>query len=429
MSNIDMSGGVGKEELLAALETVAAFAAAEGADVQAFEQALLVCSRCCVRAVFVVLTALFVNAQELGRLCADQHEFSARNKDVVQSKRGVHTLIDCLKKCEQNRTRAKVVEALRAVCRNHVGNRDLFEPDGMEALGSILQEQAEDLRLTTRVLRLIHTVCAKDENNKVGCMRQIGPELLVQLVGQRKSASVVRHSCLVMRAVTNPDDMRREASCAMENGRALVSRGAIPLLISVARESLERAVAGVTATGADAPAAEAESKQQDEGIPFDNETDGTKPTDVASAAFLALRQLAITSESVNLISAHGGLDLPKLILDSDIDDGLTIRAVIGLVRNICADDKYKTTLCQDGMRPHTYALCSAMVARHFVSDPCVDSLSQAPCTRSCAPQWQSSTTPPPWSTPLPRWQRWPFEAPRTCRPSSDLVALTSSSTE
>jgi hypothetical protein len=293
--------------------------------------------------------------QELGRLCADQHEFSTRNKDIVQSKRGVHTLIDCLKKCQQNRTRAKVIEALRAVCRNHVGNRDLFEPGGMEALGSVLQEQAEDLRLTTRVLRLIHTVCAKDENNKVGVMRQIGPDVLVELVGQRKSASVVRHSCLVMRAITNPDDMRREASCAMENGRALVSRGAIPLLIGVARQSLERAVAAVAGAAADASAAEIESKQ-DEGIPFDDETDGTKPTDVASAAFLALRQLAITSESVNLISAHGGLDLPKLILDSDIDDGLTIRAVIGLVRNICADDKYKTTLCQDGMCAHAQCL-------------------------------------------------------------------------
>ena len=198
----------------------------------------------------------------------------------------MHTLLDSLSKCDNNRTRGKALEVIRLICRNHEGNRDLFEPGGMQTLAQLLDSQKDDATLVSRILRLAHRVCTKAENNKVQVIRDIGPDLIIQYLSSN-NPGITRHTCLLMRGITNPDDLRREISCALENGRALVSRGAVPLLVGIARGALQAATASESAS--------------------EDETDGTKHTDVASAAFLALRQLAITSESVNLISAHGML--------------------------------------------------------------------------------------------------------------------------
>jgi armadillo repeat-containing protein 6 len=73
--------------------------------------------------------------------------------------------------------------------------------------------------------------------------------------------------------------------------------------------------------------------------------------DVAACALSALRQLILSEEAVKMVCSHGLMTLPKQILQLDHAPVVLIRSLVGLLRNICADDTRKNYLVSDGIIP------------------------------------------------------------------------------
>jgi hypothetical protein len=97
----------------------------------------------------------------------------------------------------------------------------------------------------------------------------------------------------------------------MDNGKYFTNGGSVPLLLGLANQFRAR------------PA-------------------------VAAAALAACRQLVLTEEAVQVVAQHGGMELPLLILSGGSTDVGLIRSVLGLARNMCADDNRKNKLAGDG---------------------------------------------------------------------------------
>ncbi|CAM9628563.1 unnamed protein product, partial [Hapterophycus canaliculatus] len=149
--------------------------------------------------------------------------------------------------------------------------------------------QAADMRKDTAALvaaglKVVRTVCTKAENNKGSFMRRKGAAVLVASLRRyggagdsngnsdnSKNAAVTKEACAALRSVTMGDDRRKDFSGTYDNVKALVSAGAIPLLLDAARAF---------------------------------EDDST----TLSVIYLALKQLAANDESVKLVRNSFALD-------------------------------------------------------------------------------------------------------------------------
>jgi hypothetical protein len=172
-----------------------------------------------------------------------------------------------------------LLETIRVVCKDHVDNKDSFNNRANEGVARLVELMASprcsDTPVLSKALELTSTLCARTENNKVAFMRAGIAGVLMQGLQPDSAVSVLRNAATTVKALTNADDTRREISCALDNSKVFVSSGAVPLLIGAASRAL-----------------------------IGDGTDGVS-AEVAAAAFGALKQLAITAESVNVIALHG----------------------------------------------------------------------------------------------------------------------------
>ena len=111
-----------------------------------------------------------------------------------------------------------------------------------------------------------------------------------------------------MRGLCVHDDMRREMSCAMDNGRAFLSMNGIV-----------QALMQLSANFMKAPAS-------------------------AGAALAAAKNLITTEDAVKVMASHGAMELPAAILGYPEAETSLVRFCLGLMRNLCADDLRKDRL-------------------------------------------------------------------------------------
>jgi hypothetical protein len=82
--------------------------------------------------------------------------------------------------------------------------------------------------------------------------------------------------CILFKKLCTHDDIRKEMSCAYENGRRFLSEGFVSLLMGLSRD-------------------------------FKDETD------LAVAALSAVRQIVVSEEAVKAVAKHGAMELPATV--------------------------------------------------------------------------------------------------------------------
>lgn len=122
----------------------------------------------------------------------------------------------------------------------------------------------------------------------------------------------LQECCNCLRELCIHDDLRREMSCAHENGRFFTNASLlVPALLGFAGRFQE--------------------------FP-----------DLASSALSATRALVTTEEAVKIVAQNGAMALPSSILSYPEAAVVLVRSVLGLTRNLCADDIRKDKLAVDG---------------------------------------------------------------------------------
>lgn len=137
---------------------------------------------------------------------------------------------------------------------------------------------------------------------------------------------LARETCNLFKKLCTHDDVRKEMSCAYENGRRFLMEGFVPLLMGLSCN-------------------------------FKNETN------LAVAALSAVRQIVVSEEAVKAVAKHGAMELPSAIYKWDLSPVELIRSVTGLMRNLCADDDRKHRLVVDGsLRLLTSCMSSVLLS-------------------------------------------------------------------
>lgn len=195
-------------------------------------------------------------------------------------------------------------------------SRDAFWPTSMRMLCDAAKHAyaQKDQAFYLPFLTLVRVLCTRAEDNKVSFVRYGGLDLLLGALKEEPWASdrnIVCEACGALKAVTAVDDFRKDFSASHTHTRALVGKGAIPLLL----QSCHR-------------------------FPTD--------LDTVAAALAALRNLANNDESVYQIASEGGLDLAVRALEAHWSHPPLAQTAIGLFRNVSADDRHKTSLCNNG---------------------------------------------------------------------------------
>lgn len=123
---------------------------------------------------------------------------------------------------------------------------------------------------------------------------------------------ILTDCCSLMRGLCVHDDLRKDMSCAYENGRFFLKQpGMVHALMTLS--SYFKSAPGLS-----------------------------------SAALSAARNLIATEEAVAVMAQHGAIELIRDILSyQDSPVGL-VRSAVGLMRNVCADDVRKDRLVGDG---------------------------------------------------------------------------------
>ena len=195
-------------------------------------------------------------------------------------------------------------------------SRDAFWPTSMRMLCDAAKHAyaQKNQAFNFPSLTLVRVLCTRAEDNKVSFVRYGGLDLLLGALKEEPWASdrnIVCEACGALKAVTAVDDFRKDFSASHTHTRALVGKGAIPLLLQACHR-----------------------------FPTD--------LDTVAAALAALRNLANNDESVNQIASEGGLDLAVRALEAYWTHPPLAQTAIGLFRNVSADDRHKTSLCNNG---------------------------------------------------------------------------------
>jgi len=315
---IDTSGGVGKQEVLDAIEVLKG-------PLEGNEEG-------CLKAM-----------EELQTLCADKHEFGKRNQVLMNTKGGMNATMNLLSKDNSPAVIIASANLLNTICKTNLDNRDFFEPGGSQRVIDILAAQPLDnpdaevnTDITTPVLGLMKTVVKISENNKVWMMARGAVVVLAAIISSTRPLSsgwndTTSEACKSVRGLCVHDDLRKEHSCAFENGRAFMKEGIMAPLIKLAATFSEEG-----------------------------------RTEVASGAMAAAKQLITSEESVVYASKQGAMALPLAVLSWPHSTLSLVRSLLGLMRNLCADDERKSKLTLDGTLP---LLVAALANETYNSDP------------------------------------------------------------
>jgi len=302
LSNVDLTGGVGREEVQDAIAAIK------------------------VPLAEMVEADCMAGLAKLTDLCSDKHQFGVRNMNLMNSDGGMNAAMELLNALVPTPVILSAATFLALVCKHNQDCRDFFEPGGSKRLESLLTMQPigeeNEADADVDVLKacfLLGKVVTKSENNKVFLMGKGMAPTLVKVLKSPHAlteawAEATTDACLMLRGLCLFDDLRKEQSCAYENGRAFMKEGAMAPLLTLA-------------AAFDA---------------FPN---------VASAAMAAAKQLVTSEEAVVLAAKCGAMALPSAILGNPESSLSLVRSLLGLTRNLCADDARKSKLTQDGTLP------------------------------------------------------------------------------
>ena len=123
--------------------------------------------------------------------------------------------------------------------------------------------------------------------------------------------NLMLQTCLLFKKLCTHDDLRREMSCAYENGRRFLSEGFVPHLMRLS-------------------------------------CDFRSKTSLSAAALSAARQIVVSEDAVKIVAKYGAMELPAKVYQWEESPLELIRSVTGLMRNLCADDNRKNKLARDG---------------------------------------------------------------------------------
>eukprot|EP00611_Tribonema_gayanum_P030890 TRINITY_DN8729_c0_g1_i1.p1 TRINITY_DN8729_c0_g1~~TRINITY_DN8729_c0_g1_i1.p1 ORF type:complete len:609 (-),score=179.70 TRINITY_DN8729_c0_g1_i1:450-2228(-) len=255
--------------------------------------------------------------------------------------------------------------------------RDVFHSGHMEQLVKFVDQFQTDRELVEAALVAVHTLCTKVENNKASFMRHGGGLQLIKALNNHSEChGIITADCAAMRAVTTGDDRRHDLSCAYDNIKQLVGLGAIATLVTTAQrfwpsaaqlQQQQDSADSIATSKTDVPA----PQHSDQTEAADTADDGSETADdaaevanaggysgrggsvrIVTAVLLALRQLVANDEAVRaLADANDGAGL-ALVLDaldqlSGLHNASACRATLGVVRNVCGNDKHKSALAHN----------------------------------------------------------------------------------
>lgn len=118
--------------------------------------------------------------------------------------------------------------------------------------------------------------------------------------------------CLCIKGLSIHDDLRREMSSAYDNGKFFLSADEVVANLLTLAKNFQQ-----------------------------------QPR-LASASLSALKQLVLSEEAVQIVCLHGAMELPRAVMHWSEAPINLVRAVAGLMRNLCADDNRKNKLVADG---------------------------------------------------------------------------------
>jgi len=312
LANIDTTGGVGRAEMEAAMEEMLGSSGNEDA----------VCA----------------SLRELNELCDASHVLGARNRTLLvtyKSASAFNALHALIAPSQSANTLVAAMKLMKTVAKSSVEARDFFEPNGSLNLVSVVNaQQHKDNALVVNAAFELARCAAKSENNKFQLMKKglgefiaglLSPESVGEVINENSiannnssssssssKASILQNACMTMRGLCIHDDLRREMSCAMDNGKFFINAiNVVPALMQLS--SAFKAQAGV-----------------------------------AGAALSAAKTLVTTEEAVQVMAQHGAMDLPRAILGYPAAATTLVRHLLGLARNLCADDLRKDRLVSDG---------------------------------------------------------------------------------
>lgn len=155
-------------------------------------------------------------------------------------------------------------------------------------------------------------------------------EIIADLLNNNNFSTVQDKSCILIRGLCIHDDLRREMSCAFDNGKFFLKHPTVvPALIKLA------------------------ARYQGE-----NQTEEEKQVNInlSSSSLGAAKALVTTNEAVQILSVHGINELICKVIrqaaqgtTSEQLPVVLMRSVVGLLRNIVADDGRKDQLISQGI--------------------------------------------------------------------------------
>ena len=330
LRNIDTSGGIGRAEMEAAMAALKTFATNNDVFDAKINSTIQQYS---VEQQVEVL-------KSIGIMCDAACEQYVRNREMMNPT-GINSLLELLSPDMVPEVLTEAESLLANLSKASEELRDFFEPGGSVRLSKILSAQLQRLqalpedeasadareksRLVLRHSLALARAVAKSENNKnmlarTGTMDCIATIIVTWAPSAVKEtlatglwwSNIVSDACVVLKGMCVHDDIRREMSCAMDNGKFFL---AYPGLVSALMTS-----AAVFAT---------------------------VPT-LAGQALAAAKTLITTEDAVKTMALHGAMTLPAEILAFPQAESSLTRNCLGFMRNLCADDIRKDRLVADG---------------------------------------------------------------------------------
>lgn len=150
-------------------------------------------------------------------------------------------------------------------------------------------------------------------------------DIITSISDSNIAPAVLEKACYVMRGLCIHDDIRKEMSCAFDNGKFFMKQSAvIPSLITLAGR-----------------------------YNLDDQSESKENVAVAAAALSAAKALVTTNEAVQILSLHGINELlctliAKALAEKTPLPVVLVRSAVALLRNIAADDARKDQLIGNG---------------------------------------------------------------------------------
>eukprot|EP01038_Epipyxis_sp_PR26KG_P005435 gene5435-7528_t len=237
----------------------------------------------------------------------------------------------------------KIMDFYKELCQTNIDIRDAFEPGGSKRIVNILKSASAEVNKPLIICGFqLARVVAKTEYNKAILMREGLGEVICDLLSQltendlsealgNHQRMIFQESCKLIRGLCIHDDLRKDMSCAYDNGKFFIKKnGIVQALMKLSAAFREEPV-------------------------------------IASAALYAARNLITTEEAVQIMSQHGAMELPRAILSYQSADINLVKSVIGLMRNLCADDVRKDKLVMDGtLQLLAFALSNPLVQNDVI---------------------------------------------------------------